>query len=224
MIAKTKVTWARTSILAASSVLVILGCAGTPETERKVFSTEDPVKIGGTVLLKDESTKGDYYYLPPHPVLERDLDGRNNASFTTVLDEHDEPKDVVIHAIMQMGLNPEELTILESELRKIDQDGHLRGVVPIQFDTPRVVSGVLEVDQNSWFVATVPTTVDGIYKFEIAARVADPWANVFLQSFRAQASDLSVIITGTYRLSPRQESTGIGFYQASGNVSVNISP
>jgi len=169
--------------------------------------------INGIQLFQDREAPLDYYYLPQYPKLATRPDGTLEFIFIKYVGTGGPATNGgLFHALIEFALTPDEIILLESELRKKVSGAKLRGPVPMQEALKDGESGVASFR----LISSILTNTKGEDSFTtnivtsghapllpgsraaMAAHLNQQGATLLWESFQSGTSDVSIALEGFF--------------------------
>jgi hypothetical protein len=165
--------------------------------------------IRGVQLLPDANDKSVFYYLPQYPRLATKEDGTFEFLCLKYTDSTGTASGGLLHALIEFSLPPDLLESVEKDLLKQVPGARIAGPVPLMqaTDAPdgssfQVVSAVLSDREKGGFTKSVVTSGKAPLtpgsKAVVAAALNHEGATLLWDSFRGNASDVSIAIHACY--------------------------
>ncbi|MBK8503352.1 MAG: hypothetical protein IPL46_14715 [Saprospiraceae bacterium] len=174
---------------------------------------EGNLTINGIQLFQDREVDQDFYYLPQYPKIATKSDGTLEFIFMKYVGSGGPAfNGGLFHTLVEFALTKEELSILETELRKKVPGARLRGPVPLQealkdgeagMASFKIISSILSsTSGESAFTNSVLTSGHAPFlpgsKAALATMLNQQGATLLWESFQSGTSDVSIALEGFF--------------------------
>ena len=187
------------------SLVILLGVLylATPAAAQQII-LDKLVKAGELTLFPELNDPNSYYFLPDQPRLAVADNGKPKFSFLRYVENTRSGADEaeaqegegggIVHAVIELGVTPQQLRVAERELRKKNSNGQIAGSVMFRGGTVALISSFAdpngEMTEQVLGIGAAPI-LDG-QQVAVSIQLSKKGALILWESFQTPTPDMSI--------------------------------